>query len=180
MPRKRLQGVWTARLGAALACLLLVPMGLVGGAPIPASGVPTEPPGGNTTLGANATAVVASGSWNCGQGEATVDFFGRGIGGAAPYQYLWDFGDASPTSASQDPVHSYPNANRATATLVVTDSASQTARTVVNATWSIPQNCVNSPTTYWGGILLYVALVVGVAAAVVLLLRRQRLRRPPP
>jgi PKD domain len=165
----------------AIAVVLVGALGPLGGlAPVraapalPAAAVPATPAG----FGANASAVVAGGTWNCGQGSETIDLFGRAISGAGPFQYQWSFGDGSAPSAAQDPVHTYYNVQTATANLTVTDGANATAHAQVSAVWTIPLNCSSTPTTDRAGIALYLVLVVGVAGAIVLLVRRRR--QPPP
>jgi PKD domain len=137
-----------------------------------AVGVPT-----GDGLTANATAVVGPGTWNCGQGQQTVDLFARALSGVAPYRYLWSFGDGSPASTEQDPVHTYQNLLHFTANLTVTDADNRTAEAQVAAGWGIPLTCSSSAPYDGAGIALYLALVGAVALAVVLVIRRQR--RPP-
>jgi PKD domain-containing protein len=168
------------RWGVLLAVVvLLVPAGLASAAPP----TPTERPGGperpatTGALSANATAVVIGGNWNCGQGTETVDLFGRAIDGVGPYQYQWSFGDGSPPSAAQDPVHTYTDLTGVTANLTVTDSNHSTARTQIYFAWSIPPTCSTAPASDWAGIVLYVVLVVAVAAGIAFAVRR---RRSPP
>jgi len=56
------------------------------------------------------------------QGAAT-QFTDETTGGLKPYGYSWSFGDGSPTSALQNPMHTYAAAGTYTVTLTVTDSS---------------------------------------------------------
>jgi len=165
----------------ALALALIAPGAPPGSAPPvgPIVGVSPISTPGAASLTANATALDVGGSWNCGQGGETFDLFGQANAGVAPYQYLWSFGDGTPPSAAQDPVHTYHNLLEFTANLTVTDATHETARTQVTGHWGVPQTCTAAPSTNWAGIALYVLLVAGVATAIILLTRRQR-QRPLP
>ena len=57
------------------------------------------------------------GTANCG----FVQFHGSATGGITPYSWEWDFGDSSPHSYEQNPIHTYTNPGDYTATLTVTD-----------------------------------------------------------
>ena len=150
-------------------------------APVPASGagvgpVPTAPRSA-TSLTANATAQDQGGHWNCAQGAETFALFSHVGGGLAPYRYAWNFGDGSPPSSAEDPVHTYTTPQSFTVTLVVVDSGNASARASVLLNWGIPLYC-SGPTTNWGGVLLYGALIVGIAGGGFLVFRARR-RSPP-
>jgi len=67
----------------------------------------------------------AGGPYSGEVGEA-IHFTGAASGGTTPYTYAWAFGDGG-TSSDQNPDHSYTAAGNYTATLTVTDAASNTA-----------------------------------------------------
>ncbi|MCI4360096.1 MAG: PKD domain-containing protein [Thermoplasmata archaeon] len=170
---------WTTPLvlGAILLIASLVPTHPAGAVrPSPAVG-----PIGATVaaLEANASAIDAGGTWNCGQGQETFDLFGRATSGSPPYQYRWDFGDGSPTSAAQDPVHAYHNLFSFTANLTVTDALSHSALARVSGTWVVPAICSNPPASDPIGVAVYLGLVAVVAVVAVVLIRRRR-QRPLP
>ena len=50
-----------------------------------------------------------------------VDFTFTGSEGDPPASYLWDFGDGSPTSTDQNPIHQYTSAGTYNVSLTVTD-----------------------------------------------------------
>jgi PKD repeat protein len=52
----------------------------------------------------------------------TVSFVGQAQGGSPPYAFDWDFGDGTPNSTAQNPVHTYANSGVYVAALTVTDS----------------------------------------------------------
>ena len=132
------------------------------------------------SLHANASAVDTGGTWNCGQGVETVDLFGEASAGTPPYQYRWDFGDGSPASVAQNPVHTYRNVLHMVANLTVTDATNATAQAVASAAWVVPTDCTGSRGTDWGGLLLYSGLLAGVAVGAVLFVRYRPDRPPPP
>lgn len=55
------------------------------------------------------------------EGES-VQFTFNGTEGNTPATYLWDFGDSTPTSTEQNPIHQYNSAGSYTVDLTVTDS----------------------------------------------------------
>jgi hypothetical protein len=62
-------------------------------------------------------------TWTKGTGDTTAVFNSTVSGGSGQYRYTWDFGDGTPTSASPDPAHTYPQGSRTYfVTLTVTDS----------------------------------------------------------
>jgi hypothetical protein len=78
-----------------------------------------------------------------GNSPLLVQFQGVASGGVSPYTYAWAFGDGG-SSGLQNPQHLYANGGMYTATLIVTDSASNTASSTVTIT-------VNSPPSPTGG-----------------------------
>lgn len=162
------------------AVLLVVPAPVGASTVLPGASLhPIVPTALAEPLAANATAIAASGSWNCGQGHETVNLFARAQGGEAPYAYLWQFGDGSPSSTAQNPVHTYQDLSGFTANLTVTDTAHASVRTSVNLSWAIPLYCQANPAWDWWGIALYLLLVVVVVAVLVVVVRGRR-RRPLP
>ena len=119
----------------------------------------------STALAANATYAPEGGQWNCGQGTETIGFFGKALGGSPPYTFRWSFGDATPNSTTQDPVHTYASAGPFRANLTVTDANGTVASASVAVTWVIPFDCRDNapPSNAWMGLLVYVGLV-GVVA----------------
>lgn len=61
-----------------------------------------------------------------GEAGQSVHFTGSATGGTTPYTWAWTFGDGG-TSTDQNPDHIYAAAGNYTATLTVTDAASNTA-----------------------------------------------------
>ena len=55
------------------------------------------------------------------EGES-VEFTFTGAEGNTPATYLWDFGDTTPTSSDQNPIHQYTSAGNYTVSLTVTDN----------------------------------------------------------
>ena len=165
---------------ALVVVLLTSAPGLGGSGPV----APTRAPGPWSTFtsapfAANATALIGAASWNCGQGDQTIDLFARATSGVAPYRYLWSFGDGTPTSSEQDPVHTYQNVLGFTANLTITDATNATAHASVSQDWAIPLDCSTPPTTNWAGIALYVALLGGVGVGIALAVRGRRRQLPP-
>jgi hypothetical protein len=56
--------------------------------------------------------------------------------GVGTLSYMWDFGDGTPSSSEQNPVHAYTSDKQYTVTLTVTDSLAQAS--VSSATFTIP------------------------------------------
>jgi hypothetical protein len=160
-------------LGLAVAALVLLPGWATAGSMAPGR---TGSPAG-IALSANITVVDQAGQWNCAQGYETFAFFSHVSGGIAPYRYAWNFGDGSPSSSAEDPVHTYTTPQSFSVTLMVVDSVNASARTSMTLTWGIPLYC-SSPTSNWGGVVLYGALIVGIAGGGLLVLRARR-RSPP-
>jgi hypothetical protein len=78
----------------------------------------------------------AGGPYSGEVGEA-IHFTAAASGGATPYTYAWTFGDGG-TSSDQNPDHSYTAAGNYTATLTVTDAASNTATDTATVTIVAP------------------------------------------
>lgn len=70
--------------------------------------------------------VSASASPSRGAAPLSVSFNATSTGGSAPYSYVWDFGDASPTSSAQAPSHEYATPGTYSATVTVTDANGKT------------------------------------------------------
>jgi PKD repeat protein len=71
--------------------------------------------------------------------EESIRFTSEVIGGFAPYNYLWDFGDGN-TSTEASPSHSYKNAGTYNVFLKVTDDKGYTNTLARNAYISIVQS----------------------------------------
>jgi PKD repeat protein len=93
-----------------------------------------------------------SGSPTSGDYPLTVNFTGNATGGVSPYNYNWDFGDGG-SSNQQNPSHTYNSAGNYTATLMVTDSASNQDSDSLTITVTTPPppplvaSCIASPTS---------------------------------
>lgn len=82
--------------------------------------------GGSPPLAATASAQPTSGT-----APLAVSFTGGASGGTSPYQFTWNFGDGS-TSTAQNPSHTYSSSGTFTATLTVTDASGATASSSVS------------------------------------------------
>lgn len=164
----------------AMACLLAITGSVPGTSGARETPAATGVRSTGSNLTANASFFDDGGSWNCGQGHETIYLFGNAIGGAGPYQFNWTFGDGTPGSATQDPVHVYHMAGVFRVNLTVTDAEGGRTNASLIPIWGIPAVCTASPGPFgplgWVGVTLYAALILGIIA-VVLVVRRSR--RPP-
>ena len=64
--------------------------------------------------------LIANFSTNCGSTN-TINFVNESVGGKAPYNYAWDFGDGS-SSNLENPTHNYSSAGIFTVSLTITDA----------------------------------------------------------
>ncbi len=67
-------------------------------------------------------AALASSTRYVGDAPLAVSFTGAAQGGYPPYTYSWNFGDGSPVSTAQDPLHTYAVPGMYTVTLTILDS----------------------------------------------------------
>jgi hypothetical protein len=67
-----------------------------------------------------------------GEVDADVLFTGTAVGGIAPYDWLWNFGDGN-TSTSQNPTHAYTQSGIYNVTLTVFDTIYGTANDIATA-----------------------------------------------
>ncbi|MCG2611730.1 PKD domain-containing protein, partial [Flavobacterium sp. SM15] len=85
--------------------------------------------------------------------QSTVSFNNETSGGITPYSYSWNFGDGSPVSTQENPVHTYPYPGGPyTATLTVTDSNMPTHLVssysqTINLPAELSLNAVTTPAT---------------------------------
>lgn len=167
--------VAAASLIAVLAFALL-PAAASG--PGPRGGGLVQPP----ALSANVTYQDMGGSWNCGQGHQSFQFFGNVQGGVAPYTYNWTFGDGSPNSSNASPTHTYLRFGQFVVNVSIRDHAGAFLNASVIPYWGISDACTGS--TALGplgvfGVALYAALLLAIILGAILVIRIRR-RRPPP
>ena len=91
----------------------------------------TQTPTFSATLSSAPLSASAQASPPSGTAPLLVNFTGSASGGTAPYTYLWEFGDCTGTTTTQDPSHQYLAGNW-TAILTVTDSTNTTASAAVD------------------------------------------------
>jgi len=171
-----------ARVVATVALLLAI---VAMGVPLAAAPATAHAPrvgAAPTSLSANVTYSDLGGSWNCGQGHQTFQFFGHVEGGVAPYEYNWTFGDGTNSSAAPSPTHSFSRFGQFVVNISVRDSAGSSLKASVSPVWGIPLYCSGS--TQLGplglfGVALYVILILAIVLGAALLLRARR-RRPLP
>jgi hypothetical protein len=169
----RVRRVVRTGLIAALAWVVLASPAAAGASP----GRPVVQPGSGFSV--SASYLNGGGSWNCGQGHQTIDFISSIEGGSGPYRYNWTFGDGTPPSNAQDPIHTYDAPGTYTVNVTVIDEAGVAATSNVTPSWVIPLDCSSTPTPLGAmSILLYAGLVAIVLLAGVVVLRWRR--RPPP
>jgi YVTN family beta-propeller protein len=92
-----------------------------------------------TTPTASGSAIPISGIAPLG-----VQFTGSVLGGTAPFNYLWNFGDGSQTSTLRNPIHRYAVAGNYTAVFNVTDYRSYAASSQIRITVTAPSIVVVS------------------------------------
>jgi PKD domain len=168
---------------AVSAVILLV----VIGASLPmasggAVGHPVRSESTGSSLSANVTYDDLGGSWNCGQGYQTFEFFGHVAGGVAPYTYNWTFGDGTNASAVASPTHTFSRFGQFLVNVSVRDSAGTWLNASVSPVWGIPLFCSSPPVLSPLGVFglaLYLALIFAIVIGAFLLVRARR-RRPLP
>lgn len=79
------------------------------------------------TISTTAMAATATADPSWGKIPLQVQFTASVQGGTPPYSYRWDFGDQSPVSYEQNPVHTYTVAGSYQVRLSVDDSLEQSA-----------------------------------------------------
>jgi len=79
----------------------------------------------------DAPSATATATPDSGLQPLTVNLGCQVSGGNAPFTYQWDFGDGSPASQLQNPVHLYTTSGSFTATVVVTDADGDTSSDTV-------------------------------------------------
>lgn len=85
--------------------------------------LPLTPCWGSTwTYGPPPLRAFAKASVYQGSAPLTIQFTGSAVEGTGPYHYDWNFGDDSPMSTLQNPVHTYNETSEFTVTLKVTDA----------------------------------------------------------
>jgi hypothetical protein len=148
-----------------------------------ATGHPEAPSASGAPLTVNVTYADLGGSWNCGQGHQTFEFYGNVEGGLEPYSYNWTFGDGSPASSDPTPTHTFETFGEFVVNVSVRDDAGTILHASVSPVWGIPDFCSAAPSSYGPlgvfGLALYAALILAILLGVVLLIRVRR-RRPLP
>lgn len=81
---------------------------------------------------------TASATTNSLTAPLTASFTGSANGGTGPYAWSWSYGDGSPLSLAQDPVHTYNRSGTFVVNLTVTDSLSATAKSVLTLVVEAP------------------------------------------
>jgi hypothetical protein len=168
---------------AATVVLLLAVVAM--GMPLvsaPATGHAARVGASPSPLSANVTYSDLGGSWNCGQGHQTFQFFGHVEGGVAPYDYNWTFGDGTNSSAAPSPTHSFARFGQFVVNISVRDAAGSVLKASVSPVWGIPLYCSGS--TQLGplglfGVALYVILILAIVLGAALLVRARRRRQLP-
>jgi hypothetical protein len=126
----------------------------------------------SVTLDASATSVTAGGS---------VTFSARPVGGTAPLEYAWSFGDGTASTAPAPPAHTYSSAGSYTVNLTVTDAVGNSAnRSVTIVVGTGPAKGplgLGTTDLYLIGAILFVLVAVVIALVV---MRRQKPPRSAP
>jgi PKD repeat protein len=117
---------------------------------------------------------LAGSTATSGNPPFSVTFIGQVEGGVPPYQYDWDFGDGTPTSTLQDPLHRYNVSGNYLVDLTVTDSKGN--QSVSSLTVRVGSTPGGSPLASYWIVGFAVATVVAVVAALGWVVDRSRLR----
>jgi PKD repeat protein len=94
--------------------------------PITSSGLATIS-ADDLCIGQGPMQAIAEADVTSGGAPLDVHFSGSVLGGTAPYTYDWNFGDGTPHSAEQNPLHTYNDTGTFTVTFSVTDSGAQSS-----------------------------------------------------
>ncbi len=148
--------------------------------------------GATGTASTNVTVIAAvhatvTASRSSGVAPVAVSFTALVTGGAAPYSYLWDFGDGSTGNDLAAPTHTYIEVGNFTVHVEVRDLYGKTT----NATLLVRITGAGGTSTGGGGstilglapldwALLLVVAVVALSAALLLRRRRSPTADPPP
>ncbi|HTT26348.1 MAG TPA: PKD domain-containing protein [Thermoplasmata archaeon] len=125
---------------------------------------------------------------NTTQGAAplSVSFLEDVSGGHAPFQYYWNFGDASPNASTAGATHVYQSGGTYTATLVVLDGIGERVTRNLTITVNGPGGPSTGNNPSGGGwtstdtLLAVVGLVAAVAVVAGIWVWRGRRNAPPP
>ena len=77
---------------------------------------------------------TAEGSIDSVEVDESISFTGSASGGLIPYEFMWNFGDGSPTVERRNAIHSYELEGTYTVTLTVTDHEGTTATDTIEVT----------------------------------------------
>jgi PKD repeat protein len=90
------------------------------------------------SISATSFSVAAQADTQSGLVPLTVHFTATPLGGQAPYTYAWDFGDGSPRSFDQNPVHTYTATGRYPVQVTAQDSTGAVSTGGLTVTVSVP------------------------------------------
>ena len=106
-----------------------------------------------------------------------VTFTGTPIGGTAPFNYTWTFGDGG-TGYGASPSHSYGSTGTYNVTVVIKDAFGETATEKMAVTVSKAPSTLLGDLTSGTGLYALIAVILIVLAAIALLAMRRRKREP--
>jgi PKD repeat protein len=112
---------------------------------------------------------------SCNPLRISVHFFSNVSGGVAPYNYSWSWGDGSPLTFLQNPVHVFTGPGLYNPVLTVTDAHGYSNGTVLSLIVPAPPCAVTKSSEQpWVLIGVVVGFVVGACGLVLVSARRWR------
>ncbi len=90
------------------------------------------------SISATSFSVAAQADTQSGLVPLTVHFTATPLGGQAPYTYAWDFGDGSPRSSDQNPIHTYTATGTYPVQVTAQDSTGAVSTGGLTITVSVP------------------------------------------
>ena len=141
--------------------------------------------GANATSSSQLRALVTAYNLH-GYAPLSVTFLPSVMGGVAPYNLVWSFGDGSTTSttSSSGVTHTYSSAGRYTPTLKITDAKGtvitwdENAQTQTHYVVSVDSKTPTSATPFADWVIIVVVIIV--VLVLVFVLHSRKTRRPPP